>query len=127
MSTMTRDLGEVAASLTHIAYLLTTAGIRELPADVDVTVSIIGPATEDAPAIALVEQLATITGAPPAWHQRSGAYGWYRTELCDAEQFWTLRCSVFAKHPDGDSDLVAENERLRARLAELEQDAKVRT
>lgn len=35
MSTTTRDLGEVAASLAHVAYLLTTARdtIGELPVD----------------------------------------------------------------------------------------------
>lgn len=118
----TRDLRTLAAGMREIAERFERAAdtVAELAGDVNLVVTVFGP--YDATGVAVVDQLAAAaTGITPVWEQRSSSshrYSWYSTLLVDDNQPWRLGCKSYALHPDG--ALLVENERLRARLTELE-------
>lgn len=118
----TRNLRDLAANLRHIANLLEAAEVGELAAPVTVSVSVSSTAT-GREKITVVDQIATVTRVTPTWDTSSSSapYGWYQTVLDPDDAPWSLRSSVHGKRPDPNSALHAENERLRAKLAEIEQ------
>lgn len=118
---MTRSAAELAACLREIADMLDAADLGELACPARVRVSIDGPSVGAATErLALVDQVAAVTGNSPVWDRRSGGeYAWYETVLEDRAMVpWSLFCNAYVKHPFG--DLRTENDALRARLAEIE-------
>jgi hypothetical protein len=111
----TRNLCDISANLRHIANLLDSADLGELPASVSVRVTINpGYAGEDAGRMAAVDHLAIVTGKPADW-RGNDTFAPYQTELTEGN--WTLASHVYLLRPD---PVKAENERLKAKLAEIE-------
>lgn len=121
----TRSLSQVSRYLRHIAELFDASGVDELPAPAQVSVHV-SPAIGGAASVALVDVVAAVLGAAPTWDRRSGGeFAWYGTGLNPDDAVWSVRSTTYTRHPFG--DLRSENDALRARLAEIEALASVRT
>jgi hypothetical protein len=119
----TKSVRDITANLRHIANLFESADLTEFDSPVTVSVHVSPVHFSSAQALRVVDQMAAVTGAEPAWDTSSstGPYGWYQTGLDPADVPWSVRCSSHGKRPDPAEALKAENERLRAKLAEIKQ------
>lgn len=119
MASDSRRLRDIAAHLRTIASKVERADDNELPAGVGVFVLLVVNSTPDGIAKETVDAIARVTGNSAAFEDsRTGAkYGTYKTTL-ESEQGWELSASAFIRRPE--TDLEAENARLRAELAELQ-------
>lgn len=118
--TTTRNLRDLAANLRHIANLFESAAVGELAEPVSLYVAISSHSMSGERSVQLVEQIATITGQPPAFEQGStfsGDRAWLSTSL--EQETWRLHCSTLAKRPDPAELLRIENEQLRAALGKI--------
>jgi hypothetical protein len=111
----TRNLRDISANLRHIANLLDSADLGELAMPMTVRVAICpGYSGDDAARMATVDQLATVTGKPADW-RGTDEFAPYQTELTEGS--WTLASHAYLHRPD---PVKAENERLKAKIAEIE-------
>ncbi len=120
----TKNLRDLSANLRHIANLLEAADIGETERPVSLTVYVVPEYRSSAGAseFGVVDQIAQITGNAAGWKAPIGGgdYAYYETEL-EQDAPWRLKCQIYAKRPSQAEALEAENVRLRAKLAEIEQ------
>ena len=119
----TTNLRNVAANLRHIANLIDPKERSgDLAVPVQLHVSLLPMhGYDEADCRATVDGIAEILGVEADWERTvSGStYGYYRAEI-KQERSWTVSASSYGLMPDPAEEIRAENERLRAKLAEIE-------